>query len=238
MTAPLIGLPTYGRDERNRFTLFAEYVEGVRRAGGIPVLLPPGESRLDEWLETIDGLILTGGGDLDPEAYGGRRGDSIYDLDVERDASEVMLARLLAASDMPGLCICRGMQILNVVLGGTLIEHLPDEVGEETLHRLPPREPVRHPVRLDEGSLVASVTGERDINPVSWHHQAIRQPAPGLEVVGRAPDGIIEAVELHDRPELLAVQWHPELSASTDPDQQCLFDTLVEWAARRSSRMP
>ena len=238
MTAPLIGLPTYGRDEKNRFTLFAEYVDSVRRAGGIAVLMPPGETRLEQWLGTIDGLILTGGGDLDPRAYDGRPGNSIYDLDAERDASELALARHLAESDLPGLCICRGMQVLNVALGGTLMEHIPDEVGEQIAHRLPPREPVRHPVRLAEESLVASVSGGCDIDPFSWHHQAIRAPAPGLRIVGRAPDGIIEAVELVDRLHLLAVQWHPELSAADEPDQQRLFDALVEWASARRARRP
>jgi putative glutamine amidotransferase len=238
MSAPLIGLPTYGRDERNRFTLFAEYVDGVRRAGGVPVLLPPGEERIERWLETIDGLILTGGGDLDPEVYRGTRGADFYEVDAERDATELALARHVAGTDLPALCICRGMQILNVALGGTLIEHLEDEVGDEVAHRLPPREPVRHPVAIDAGSLTAELSGAREIAPYSWHHQAIRDLAPGLSVVARAPDGVIEAVELDGRPELLAVQWHPELSAAEDTDQQRLFDALVRWAARREDSRP
>ncbi len=228
MPGPLIGLTTYGRDKENQFPLPAEYVEAVRRAGGIPLLIPPGEAQLEPILARLDGLILTGGGDLDPSHYAGANHESIYMVDRERDATELALARRLVELGLPSLCICRGAQVLNVALGGTLIEHLPDEVGEELAHRLPERRPTRHPILLEPDSRLARILGSQEIEAVSWHHQAVRRPAPGLRVVARAPDGAIEALEMPSHPWLLAVQWHPEMTAATDPIQQRLFQALVE----------
>ena len=229
-TAPLIGLTTYGRDNENQFPLPADYVEAVRRAGGIPLLIPPGETQLEPILARLDGLILTGGGDLDPSHYAGADHESIYMVDPERDATELALARRLVERSLPCLCICRGAQVLNVALGGTLIEHLPDEVGDALSHRLPERRPTRHPILLEPGSRLAGILGREQIEAVSWHHQAVRRPGPGLRVVARAPDGTIEALEMPAHPWLLAVQWHPEMTAATDPVQQRLFDALVEAA--------
>src|SRR5262249_760423 len=152
MTPPLIGITTYGRDEQNRFLLPAEYVDAVRRSGGIPVLLPPGEANLHELLARLDGFILAGGGDLDPALYGGRHHETIYMVDSERDQSEIALAQEIVALRVPTLAICRGAQVLNVALGGSLIEHLPDVVGETIAHRLPPRQPSQHPVRIKPAS--------------------------------------------------------------------------------------
>jgi putative glutamine amidotransferase len=234
-SAPLIGITTYGRDEGNRFTLPGEYVDAVRRAGGIPLLIPAGESRVDQVLATLDGLVLAGGGDLCPTLYGGAMHETIYMVDSERDSSELEMARTVIQAGFPTLAICRGAQLVNIALGGTLHEHLPDVVGEEIPHRLPPREPVEHRVTVDADSRLAAVMGETDVSTASWHHQAIRDVAPSLTVTARAPDGTIEAVEAREHPWLLAVQWHPELTAARDTHQQRLFDALVE-TARQSSR--
>jgi putative glutamine amidotransferase len=136
---------------------------------------------------------------------------------------------------VPTLCICRGIQVLNVALGGTLIEHLPDEVGDTIAHRVPPRNPTQHPIRLEPGSRLADIIGQAEATTTSWHHQAIRRPAAGLDVVAHAPDGTIEAVEMPDHPWLVAVQWHPELTAANDPGQQRLFDALVKAVIDRSN---
>jgi putative glutamine amidotransferase len=234
MQKPVIGITTYGRDENKRFSLPAVYVDAVRRAGGIPVMIPPGEDDLSELLPILNGVIFAGGGDIDPERYGGARHETNYNLDDERDKSELDLARiLLRQQDLPILGICRGTQIINVALGGTLIEHLPDVVGEETLHRAPPRLPTTHEVTVSANSRLAKIMGQTEVMPTSWHHQAILEPAPGLKVVASAPDGTIEAVEMPDHPWLIAVQWHPELSADSQPEQQQLFDELVVEARRR-----
>ena len=233
MTRPVIGITTYGRDDNKRFTLPAVYVDAVRRAGGLPVLIPPGETELAELLPLLDGVILSGGGDIEPIRYAGTAHETIYMLDPERDRSEIDLARTLVHQDLPVLGICRGSQVINVALGGTLIEHLPDEVGEEILHRAPPRLPVAHEVTVIPGSQLAAILGKTQLKPTSWHHQAIRQPAPGLRVVASAPDGTIEAVEMPDHPWLIAVQWHPEITAANEPEQQRLFDELVAVARQR-----
>ena len=232
MSRKLIGITTYGRDEQGSFTLPGEYVDSVRRAGAVPVLLTPGEKDIDRWIELVDGVVLVGGGDLDPARYGGSSHETIYMLDAERDSSELELTRKVIDTGMPTLGICRGTQVINVVLGGTLHEHLPDVVGEETLHREPPREPTPHRVRVVEGSRLARLLGEVDFEAQSWHHQAIKEVAPTLEIVAHAPDGVIEAIEKHDHPWLYAVQWHPELSSDRDPIQQRLFDALVEATTR------
>jgi putative glutamine amidotransferase len=234
MASPVIGITTYPRDEHGRFHLPADYVTAVRRAGGIPWLIPPGEERWRELFDRVDALLLTGGGDIDPSFYGGKRHASLYGIDRARDESEIALSRAAVAEKKPALAICRGCQVLNVALGGTLVEHLPDEVGEQVAHRPEgPGSSGLHRVAITAGSRLARIVGALDPEPASSHHQAIRRAAPGLEIVARAGDGTIEAVEMRDHPFLLAVQWHPEETASDDPGQQRLFDALVA-AARET----
>ena len=227
---PLIGLTTYGRNADNRYTLPAEYLEAVRRAGGVPVLLAPGEDRWQQLLDVIDAIILTGGGDVDPEHYSGRSHPLNYAIDGERDAAELAIGCHAIDTGLPTLGICRGAQILNVGRGGTLIEHIPDEIGEKVLHRAPPRKPIPHSVRVKSDSKLAQITGALEFEIASWHHQALRDVASDFSVVAHAADGTIEAIEMPAHPWLIAVQWHPELTASTDPRQQRLFDAIVNAA--------
>jgi putative glutamine amidotransferase len=232
MTPPLIGITTYGRNAEDKFTLPAAYVEAVRRAGGIPLLIPPGEVHLDELLSTLDGLILSGGGDIDPAHYGSDGHPTIYMIDRERDSSELDLARRVVANGAPTLCICRGLQVLNVALGGTLIENLPDEVSGEITHRLEPSAPTAHTLTILPSTQLAEYLEPGAAEVISWHHQAIREVAPGLQVAAQAADGTIEAVEAPDHPWLIATQWHPEMSAGRDPRQQQLFDEYIAAVVR------
>lgn len=234
---PLIGITTYGRDEAAHYTLPAHYVEAVERAGGAPVLLAPSRIAPDYWLETLDGIILAGGGDVGPEHYGGASHDAVYMVDGERDQSELALARALVASRLPTLGICRGTQLLCVALGGSLFPHLPDVVGEKVLHRLPPREPTEHEVNVDPDSRLASLLGKTRFVCASWHHQAMERVPQELQVVAHAPDGVLEAVEMPAHPWLYGVQWHPEITAHRDSEQQRLFDALVEYAASPHGRI-
>ncbi|HXV43242.1 MAG TPA: gamma-glutamyl-gamma-aminobutyrate hydrolase family protein [Anaerolineae bacterium] len=231
-SSPLIGITTYGRNQENRFTLPAEYVDGVRRAGGIPLLIPPGEAQFEKLFPHLDGLILTGGGDLAPELYGGQPHETIYSIDPERDQSELVMTRRVLETHLPTLGICRGLQVINVALGGTLIEHLPDVVGDRVAHKELPHGPIPHVVEIQAGSHLAEIVQATQVETASWHHQALRQVAPQLKVVAYAPDGTVEGVEMPKHRWLVAVQWHPELTASDDPSQQRLFDALVQ-AARR-----
>ena len=227
LAPPLIGITTYGRNHEDEFTLPAVYVEAVRRAGGIPLLIAPGEPRLDDLLAALDGLILSGGGDVDPARYGSAGHPTIYMIDTERDATELDLARRVAASGAPTLCICRGLQVLNVALGGTLVEHLPDLLPGTIQHRGEPDGPTAHTLTVLPETKLAALLDAGPMHGVSWHHQAIRTVAPTLTVSAQAEDGTIEAVEAPNHPWLIATQWHPEMSAATDPRQQQLFDAFI-----------
>ena len=140
---------------------------------------------------------------------------------------ELSLALKALEEDMPILAICRGIQIINVALGGTLHAHLPDQFGGEVIHRAPPLNPIPHPIRIDAESRVATVLGATSCEPMSWHHQAADRLPATFKPVAWAPDGVVEAIESPDYPNLLALQWHPEITADRDPVQQRLFDWVV-----------
>jgi putative glutamine amidotransferase len=236
-TRPLIGISSYGRaGERQTFSLPCEYVDVVRLAGGVPVVLPAVEGEIPEALDAIDGLILPGGGDVDPAHYGGIRHDANYGISAERDGFEMALARAaMAQGDLPILCICRGMQLLNVTLGGDLVAHIPDHYGERVVHRHPERLPVPHDVWVDPGSRLGGILGASDLVVQSVHHQAVGRLGHDLRAVGWSPDGVVEAIESARHEFLIAVQWHPELGALGDPRQRNIFEALIARARGRSA---
>jgi putative glutamine amidotransferase len=212
------------------------YLSGLRRAGGLPAVVGgPLDADPAEILAPFAGLVLLGGSDVDPNRYGEAPHPATYGVDPERDRFEIGLALQARATGLPLLAVCRGLQILNVALGGTLHQHLPDVPGART-HGVPvgAGEPALHPVDVIEGSRLAKVqsAGGRLDSCVSIHHQAVAEVAPGLIVTARSPDGVIEALEPEDAGSgwCLAVQWHPERSAATDPAQQAIFDALVDAA--------
>lgn len=229
---PIIGITTYGRNELGQFHVYAAYVEAVRRAGGIPILLPPGEPQPDRLIERIDGLVFTGGGDIHPERYSGDFHPAIYKIDHERDEFELELARRAVQAEVAVLGICRGMQVLSVASGAQLMPHVPDAFGTSVLHREEQLLPTRHPVELLPQSQLAQIIGKAQVDVVSWHHQAVTTVPPGWQVAARAPDGLIEAVEHGDHPWAIALQWHPEMSAAEDPLQQRIFEAFVAAASR------
>jgi len=236
---PLIGITTYHRETsgRSRFTLPTAYVDALRASRGLAVLATPGEAEPEELLERLDGLVLSGGGDLDPAGYGAESRAHTYSVSPERDAFETALIRGALARGLPTLAICRGMQILNVALGGDLYVHLPDVVGEAVPHRASQTEASFHSVRLAPGTPLSERLGAQALAEVpSWHHQALCRLGTGLRAVAWAPDGVVEAVELPGESQLVAVQWHPELAGETAAGRG-LFDALVAGAteyARRS----
>ncbi len=235
MQSPIIGITAYGRNEAGEFTLQAVYVDAVRKAGGIPILLPPGEPHPDRILQQVDGLILAGGGDIDPVIYGGDEHPTIYSVDAERDEFELALAEMVIAEGLPVLGICRGMQVLGVASGGNLVSHVPDRFGDDILHRLDnPRRPTSHTVEVNAQSRLARVLKVTSTEVTSWHHQAVQSVSSGWSPVAFAPDGVIEAIEHQDHPWAVAVQWHPEL-LSDCPAQKALFHALVEAASSRSA---
>jgi len=246
---PLIGISSYGRaGQRQTFSLPCEYVDAVRLVGGVPIVLPAVEGEIPEALDAIDALILPGGGDVDPAHYNGVRHEANYGISQERDGFEMALARAaLVREDLPILCICRGMQLLNVTLGGDLVPHIPDHFGSKVIHRHPERIPIEHDVRIDPESRLGRILGTDRMTVQSIHHQAVGRVANGLRAVAWSEDGVIEAIEAEGHPFCIAVQWHPELGALGDDRQRNLFEALLERAdgargggtiARRPARQP
>ena len=204
------------------------YQDAVVRAGGVPLLLDPvGDP--SGILERVDALLLTGGPDLDPVCYGQEPHPKTYGVHREIDDFEIALADEALARELPMLAICRGFQVLNVARGGTLFQHIPEDPGVEPHGR--PGEPNggrAQAVNVEAGTLLAKVMGTTRPVATCHHHQAVDDVGDGLRVVARADDGIVEALELTDPGGwLLAVQWHPEDTAATDPANQHLFDALV-----------
>jgi len=233
--SPTIGISMYGPDEDRiapAITLPLAYAESVARAGGVPLLLPPITPIPDALLDRIDGVILAGGGDIDPGLHGSQTHEAVYMVNPQRDQFEIeLIRRVLAHPTRPVFGICRGMQMLNVALGGSLDLHLPDVHGEAVLHRRPPRVPVEHEVELGPDTLLSDLLPERRFPVCSWHHQSVRTVGRELVVAGHAPDGVIEALVHTQHPFAFGVQWHPELQPD-DPLQQRLFEALVEQARR------
>ena len=226
---PLIGITTYGQHETRLFCLRSDYVNAVRLAGGVPILLPPGEPDLACVLERVDGLVLSGGGDIDPTIYNGSLHPTIYNVDPERDRFEIALARLALDIDMPVLGICRGLEVLVIATGGSLVPHLPDEFGEVVKHRAEQLHPSEHRIQMAPESRLAAITGTTEIieaNVISWHHQAAGMVPPEWCIAARAEDGVIEALEHKYHPWAMALQWHPELSIR-DPLQLRILQAFV-----------
>lgn len=227
---PLIGVTSYQRNDEDRFTLPASYLDAVERADGIPMIIAPTTENIQEQLDRLDGVVLTGGADIDPSHYDGEHNESVYGVNRERDYYELELTRKAMQKKIPTLAICRGLQVLNVAMGGTLVEHIPDEYDDSIVHRGENYNKVEHLVSLNVNSRLAELLGHTEFVCASYHHQSVRRVAPGFRVVGISDDGVIEAIESVDHPLVIAVQWHPEQSASSDPIQQQLFNVFVDWA--------
>jgi putative glutamine amidotransferase len=207
------------------------YVQAIERAGGTPLLVPPVEDGVDEILDALDGLLLSGGADLDPESYGAEPHPETSGTRPARDRAELALLEGALARDLPVLAVCRGSQVLNVARGGDLVQHLPEVVGGEQ-HREVSGVFSEHPVRIEDDSRLGELLGER--TPVkSHHHQGFGRLGEGLREVAWADDGTVEAVEDPDRRFAVGVLWHPEAG-----EDARLFDALVAEAARYREERP
>lgn len=206
------------------------YVDAVRRAGGRPALVLPGDDTPpEELLKPFDALLLVGGGDVEPARYGQEPHATIYGLEPDRDDLEIELLREADRTGMPTLAICRGMQVMNVAFGGTLIQHLPEH-DAYLPHGTPSgRDHLAHDVKAAPGGRLAEAAGAEILTCSTHHHQGVDRLGEGLASTGWSEDGLVEAIERDGR-WMLGVQWHPEDTASEDPKQQALFDALVEEA--------
>jgi putative glutamine amidotransferase len=216
----------------------ADYVESVRRAGGEPVEVTLAAEAPEHILARVDGLMLTGGGDVDPTLYGETRHATFDAAEAGRDGFEVALSRAAVKHGIPFLAICRGMQVLNVALGGTLIQDIPSQVPGALPHSVPePRFAIAHEVWVTKGSKLSALLADHmedgeTCHVNSRHHQSVRQAAPGFDVTATSPDGVIEAMEMPSAPFCIAVQWHPENFWRTG-EFRSLFEGLVQAANQR-----
>ena len=226
----LIGIVPSGMDER-KVSINQDYLEGILRAGGTPVLFPITDDaeRMAALLDQVDGLMLPGGEDLDPAIYGETKLPCCGEIVPRRDAMEIPLCREALKRGMPILAICKGLQVLNCALGGSLYQDLEEQFGKDLRHPRyeVPRESV-HDVEVQAGTLLASIVEAGRMGVNSRHHQGIKKLGEGLRINATAPDGLIEGVEVEGRNFALGVQWHPESLCDHDERQQKIFDAFVK----------
>lgn len=228
---PLIAI-TGSHDYENGRSIFNEgYYHAVEAAGGIPVLIPmlKEQATIAELIRRVDGVLFAGGPDLDPVYFGQEPHPKMGRITPERDALEIALAKEAFALDLPVLGICRGIQLLNVVAGGTIIQDIPSKSGEWIKHSQDaPRWYPTHSVKIAADSRLKDMLSVTEIRTNSFHHQAIDTPAPIFTVTAKAPDGIIEAVESTEHKFVVGVQWHPEEMFEKDPRFLGIFQAFVE----------
>jgi len=238
MSTPFIGITTQRAATGGSPVVGSpeSYIQAVRNAGGMPLLIPLNltTAELDEVFPRLDGILLPGGGDIDPVFFQGPAHNAVYGIDPDRDRVELHLIRQAAESGKPFLGICRGIQVINVALGGTLYTHIQDQHPNALRHDWYPdipRDYLAHPIQVQKNSSLSRILGGTSVETNSLHHQGIHQPAPRLTPVAWAPDGIIEAVELTGHPFGLGVQWHPE-NLQAYPEMRALFQSLIASASR------
>jgi putative glutamine amidotransferase len=219
--------------DTSRVRLTAAYVTALERAGLIPLIVPPLSSAdaAASVLDSVSGLVLTGGEDVDPARYGEQRHEKVRSVNVARDATEAALVEEARARGTPVLAICRGIQILNVALGGTLIQDIPSQCRTDIDHDDEgARNSRTHEVDVEPGSLIARAVGSEHLSVNSFHHQSVKRVADGMKVTARSPDGVIEGIEsAEDDWWVMAVQWHPEeMTDSAEPWDRGLFKAFAK----------
>ncbi|MHB1303768.1 MAG: gamma-glutamyl-gamma-aminobutyrate hydrolase family protein [Acidiphilium sp.] len=232
---PLIGL-TLDAEAPGGYSKFPwyairrNYMEAIAAAGGLPVALPHRAERAPDWIERLDGLVVTGGAfDVDPALYGETTRHDAVTLKESRTSAELALLREALKRDIPVLGICGGEQLMAVALGGTLIQHIPDAVPDALAHEQPnPRDEAGHKVAIVPGTRLAAIVGVAEMRVNSSHHQSVREAGPNLVVNATAPDGVIEGVESAGYRVCVGVQWHPEFAI--DAGDRRLFAAFVEAA--------
>lgn len=236
---PVIGITTLEGKNPDGFPtvmLIQAYIHAIMEAGGVPVLIPSmlAEGGWEVLYERLDGVLFTGGGDIAPGHFHGEEHPRVRGIEPLRDTIELNLLRAVIDDDKPFLGICRGIQTVNVGMGGTLYEHLGEQFPREIDHTYPTtmRTHLVHDVKIEEGTRIADVVGEPILKVNSLHHQGLKDVAPGLRVTGYAPDGLVEAVELPDHSFGLAVQWHPEWLTDQQPTRN-LFKAFVDAAEKK-----
>jgi putative glutamine amidotransferase len=239
--AAIIGITTncmHPEGEPPRTLVSDLYIQAILRAGGVPLLIPNGlsQAQVEALRSRIDGILLTGGGDIDLSYFNGKPHPRVYGIEKRRDETEIALVNCAASTGWPFLGICRGIQVINVALGRTLYTHIQDQLPGALKHDYFPNYPrdyLAHRVSLAKGSSLQKIIGAAGIETNSLHHQGLDQIGRDLRVSANAPDGLVEAVELESHPFGLGVQWHPECMPDS-PRMQAIFKCFVEAAGRSS----
>ena len=245
---PIIGIGSdilRAEGHRDRAFVYITYAEALRRAGGMPLIVPPQPENIDQLLDRLDGLVLAGGDDCDPTIYGEEPLPSIEPMDARRQSNDLALARAARDRGLPTLGICLGLQVMNVAAGGSLIQDIDSQITTEICHASVPEERVRHRIIAERGTKLASIIGEAELEVNSSHHQAVKRTAEGMRVTAHAADGVIEGIEDARLPFYLGVQWHPE-DMPEHPAAIALFAALVaaarayaeEWGAALHEPVP
>jgi gamma-glutamyl-gamma-aminobutyrate hydrolase PuuD len=236
VSRPVIGITSYAQDARwgvwhvPAALVPLTYVDAIEKAGGRAVVIPPAEEDVEQTLDLLDGIVFSGGADVDPAQYGADAHPETDAPQARRDAGELALLQAALDRDLPTLAICRGFQLLNVARGGDLVQHLPEAIGSD-IHKQVPGEFAVHPVEIKEGSRLETIVGVTS-DVASHHHQALGTLGDGLVECAWASDGTLEAVEDPSKRFAVGVQWHPEAG-----EDAALFEALVEQArAYRSAR--
>jgi putative glutamine amidotransferase len=244
MKKPLIGITSSLRTDEvtgwQYCMAYAPNVKAIERAGGLPLIIPVvvEMDTLRALYEHLDAILLPGGGDIDPQRYDADKHPATHRIDALRDQTELTIARWAVEDNRPLFGICRGHQVVNVAMGGTLIQDIPTQLDSEINHDLPnskPRSTRVHEVTIDDSSRLASIIGKTKLNVNSLHHQSAGVHGPSVNFTAYAPDGVVEALEIPDRRFAISVQWHPEDMADDEAAQR-LFSAFVEAARERANR--
>lgn len=240
---PLIGIGADVITEEgtsDRAAGFLTYVDALRRAGATPVIIPPDAQAAIDLIDVLDGIVLAGGSDCDPSVYGQECHPTVVPMDERRQSHDLALARLARAHGVPALGICLGMQMMNIAAGGTLIQDIPSQLASEVSHAAEGETRTRHDVRIVEGTRLAWILAQRELNVNSSHHQAVGEIGGSLRAAAHALDGVVEAIEDPHHPFYLGLQWHPE-DMKSEASADAVFATFVaaarEHAARKSGKL-
>jgi putative glutamine amidotransferase len=238
MRKPVIGI---GSDiqsnpgKRDQAFAYTTYVEALKRAGAVPVLIPPQPENVDQLISGLDGVLLAGGEDFDPSSYGEKPHETVEPMDPRRQSNDLALARRARERGIPTLGICLGLQAMNVAAGGSLIQDIDSHVDTDIEHASVPEDRARHHVMVEQGSRLSSILSSAELDVNSSHHQAIKDVGEGLRVTAHAPDGIVEGLEDPGHPFYLGVQWHPEdMNGETSASE--LFGAFVKAAREHAQK--
>jgi putative glutamine amidotransferase len=233
LNKPIIGIGSdvhHVEGKRDSAFAYLTYVESLRKAGAIPVVIPPQPENAAEVVEQLDGILLAGGEDADPALYNEERHPTVTEvMDPRRQSNDVALARAARQRGIPTLGICLGMQVMNVAAGGSLVQDIDSQVGTDIRHASVPEDRARHDVLVEQGTQLASILPAAELNVNSSHHQAIRKVAEGLRITAHAADGVVEGLEDPRHPFYVGVQWHPE-DMSGESSAAALFEAFLKAA--------